>query len=138
MPEHDQDDDRDPDGGAHAEELGLRDRRKRWLIGENDEVAAGHAAADPAHDKRHREGGDERVDAEERADDSVREPDDDADQEAHNDGDNDTVRQRDLRGDDTRQRIGRTDREVDSAADEHEGTGGRDDQRGGLLVEDVQ
>ena len=48
------------------------------------------------------------------------------------------VMQRGLRGDHRCQRVRRADREVDAAADQHEGAGRRDDERRRLLVEDVE
>ena len=89
-------------------------------------------------DERHREGRDQRVDPEHRRDESVGQPDQQARADAEQDRGHDVVVDRELGGDDAREDVGRTDREVDPAGHQHERPGRRDDQRVGLLVEDVE
>ena len=121
-----------------GQELRLRELAERRLVEQDEQVAAGHAGRDSPDDKRHRQRRDERVDAQERDDEPVGDPDEHARPDAEQDRDGRTRVGRKVRRSDTGKRVGRPDREVDSARDEDERTGGRDDQRRRLLVEDVE
>ena len=109
------------------------------LVVEDEQVALRDEVGEAADDERHGERRDQRVDAEHGDDEAV----DEADSEAGADrraaiADAVPSVLAEVRGDDGRERVGRADREVDAAGDEHERPGRRDDQRRRLLVEDVE
>ena len=104
----------------------------------DDQVPVGDQAGDAGDHERHREGGDQRVDAEERGDHAVDRADPDADEHADEDREDRVTALGHLRRDHLAQRVGRADRQVDAARDHHHRARRRDDQVRGLLVEDLE
>ena len=136
--EHHDRDDHEPDRGLHAEVLRARERAERRAVEEHHEVALRDAARDAADDERHRERGDQRVDAEEVVTMPLTSPTSAAAPTPS------TIASQALwcwaisGGRDAGERVGRADREVDAAGDEHERPGRGDEQHRRLLIEDVE
>ena len=129
---------RDPDRGLDAEDLRPREVAELGVLEEHDEVAVGDQRAEAADHERHRQRGDQRVDAQARDDEAVDEPDGEPDADAQHDGDR---RRRALAisaAGHAGQRVHGAHREVDAAGHEDERPGRRDDQRRRLLIEDVE
>src|SRR3954465_15422108 len=128
----------DPDRGLDPEDLGPREVAELLVLEEDDEVAVRDQGGQAGDHERHGQRGDQRVDAQPRDDEAVDEPDGEPDAHAQHDRERRRRARGELRAGHAGQGVDGAHGQVDPAGDEDERPRGRDDQRGRLLVEDVE